>query len=349
MKSLRVALMGCGRIAKRHATVLSGQVEQAQLVAVCDIVPERAREFCKLYNVPCYPDLRALADAEEPDVIAVLTPSGDHARHALLAGSGAPHVIVEKPLALTCNDILDVRDYWLRTGVTFSTVHQNRYNLPVIAARKALNAGRLGKINLATVRVRWCRQPDYYQDWHGTWRYAGGALANQAIHHMDLLLWLCGPIKSVYSIASTTIAGIEVEDTLVSTLKFASGALGTFEVTTSTRPVDLEGSLSILGTTGTIEIGGFACNKMLHFEFEDKLPTDFETATLCENPPDVYGFGHRAWYEDYCQHILAKQEPPITWRDAYHAIEVISAMYESVETGQVMSTHVATPHVRLGK
>lgn len=347
---LRVALMGCGRIANRHAAVLSGQVKHAQLVGVCDLIPDKAKDFCKQYNVPCFSSLSDMAKVAQPDVIAVLTPSGEHAWHAMQAMSyNAKHIIVEKPLALTLDDILDVMGYCNDTNNTLTTVHQNRYNLPVIAAKKAIDEGRLGKVNLATVRVRWSRPLEYYSDWHGTWRYAGGALANQAIHHMDLLLWLCGPIKKVFSVAATTIAGVEVEDTLVSTLEFESGALGTFEVTTATRPIDLEGSLSLLGDKGTIEIGGFAVNKMLRFEFVEKQQDDLEIATLCENPPNVYGFGHKAWYDDYCQHILAGDNPPITWRDAYAAIEVISAMYESVEVGRVIEVGELTPHVRMGK
>jgi predicted dehydrogenase len=219
----------------------------------------------------------------------------------------------------------------------------------VVQLHHAIETNRLGKINLATIRVRWCRHQDYFTDWHGTWKDAGGALANQAIHHIDLLRWLCGPVDTVFSYATTAMVKAEVEDTLVAVLRFASGALGTVEVTTATRPVDLEGSLSILGARGTVEIGGFAVNKMLHWSFEDKQPDDLEIGALCENPPNVYGFGHRAFYQDYIEHITAGKTPPITWEDGYKAVELIEAIYESVETGREIKVGDATPHVKMGK
>ena len=158
-------------------------------------------------------------------------------------------------------------------GVKLFVVKQNRFNVPVVKAREALEAGRFGRLILGTVRVRWCRDQAYYdQDaWRGTWAYDGGVLTNQASHHIDMLEWFFGDVVSVHARAITALAKIETEDTAVATLKFRNGALGIIEATTAARPTDLEGSLSILGEKGTVEIAGFAVNQIRHWRFVEEL------------------------------------------------------------------------------
>lgn len=143
-------------------------------------------------------------------------------------------------------------------GCRLFVVKQNRFNIPVLKLREALEKGRFGKLVMGTVRVRWCRPQSYYDmdSWRGTWALDGGVLTNQASHHVDLLEWMMGDVDSVYAASSTALANIEVEDTAIAVLKFRSGALGCIEATTATRPRDLEGSISILGEKGSVEIGG---------------------------------------------------------------------------------------------
>ncbi|WP_431461050.1 Gfo/Idh/MocA family protein, partial [Klebsiella pneumoniae] len=147
-----------------------------------------------------------------------------------------------------------------------------------IKLRDALQRGRFGKLVLGTVRVRWCRPQSYYDQasWRGTWALDGGVLTNQASHHIDLLEWMMGEVESVQGMATTSLAHIEAEDTAIATLKFASGALGVIEATTAARPTDLEGSLSILGSEGTVVVGGFAVNKMLTWRFTHEEEGDAE-------------------------------------------------------------------------
>ena len=158
-------------------------------------------------------------------------------------------------------------------GVKLFVVKQNRFNVPVVKAREALDAGRFGQLILGTVRVRWCRDQAYYDqdEWRGTWAYDGGVLTNQASHHVDMLEWFFGDVVSVHARAITALANIETEDTAVATLKFRNGALGIIEATTAARPTDLEGSLSILGEKGTVEIAGFAVNQIRHWRFVEEL------------------------------------------------------------------------------
>src|SRR5689334_16075565 len=173
--------------------------------------------------------MHELARAESVDVFSVLTPSGLHAEHVINLAKYKKHIVVEKPMALT----LDDADAMIRAcdvnGVKLFVVKQNRFNTPVQKARQALEAGRFGKLVLGTVRVRWCRRQDYYdQDsWRGTWQYDGGILANQASHHVDLLEWMMGSVESVFARSATALAKkVETEDTAVVVLKFTSGALG---------------------------------------------------------------------------------------------------------------------------
>jgi len=172
-------------------------------------------------------------------------------------------------------------------------VKQNRYNRPVLKLRQALDAGRFGKLSLGTVRVRWCRPQTYYdQDaWRGTWKDDGGVFANQASHHIDLLQWLMGPVESVQSYTATRLVDIEVEDLGLAILRFTSGALGVIEATTTARPKDLEGSLSILGERGAVVIGGFAVNRLETWNFDVPSPDDENPQEWSQNPPNVYGLG----------------------------------------------------------
>ena len=179
-------------------------------------------------------------------------------------------------------------------------IKQNRFNVPIIKLREAIEKKRFGKINMGTIRVRWSRNQSYYDQasWRGTWALDGGVLANQASHHIDMLEWMLGEPQSVYAIAKKELVEIEAEDTAIVVLKFESGAFGIIEATTAVRPRDLEGSISVLGEKGSVVIEGFALNQMKTWDFVDK---EVDDETVIEkysvNPPNVYGYGHQAYYE----------------------------------------------------
>ena len=235
--------------------------------------------------------------------------------------------------------------------VKLFVVKQNRFNLPVVKAREALEAGRFGNMVLGTVRVRWCRTQEYYdQDaWRGTWAMDGGVLANQASHHIDLLEWMLGDVDSVFAMSRTALVDIETEDTAVATLRFANGALGVVEATTATRPTDLEGSLSLLGEGGTVEIGGYAVNEMKVWNFVESRPEDAAViADLRPRPPDVYGFGHRAYYEHVVDCINNNAQQLVDGLEGRRSLELISAIYESIETGREVAMRFRPRLGRLG-
>ncbi|HJO88471.1 MAG: Gfo/Idh/MocA family oxidoreductase [Alphaproteobacteria bacterium] len=353
--TLGFALVGCGRIAAKHAQILGGgDVERARLVAVCDIVAERAETLGAKHGVPYFTDMHAMMDAHDGDidVICILTESGLHAEHTIALSCYGKHMVVEKPMALTLHDADEMIRICDDAGIKLFVVKQNRYNLPVRKLRQALEAGRFGKLVMGTVRVRWKRDQAYYdQDsWRGTWAMDGGVFANQASHHIDLLEWCMGSAATVYARTNTALVDIESEDTGVVIIAFKNGAIGVIEATTATRPKDIEGSISILGEHGTVEIGGFAVNEMRQWHFTEALPEDNEVlGTYRENPPDVYGFGHVA-YLDHVVDVIVNDSPSLVdGPEGRKSLELITAIYQSAETGQEVEVSSQKRDIRLGR
>jgi predicted dehydrogenase len=350
---INFALIGCGRIAKRHAELLgTGQIRGARLVAVCDLQQDRAQAFGKEYSVPAHGSISELLAMPGIDVVSVLTPSGMHAEHAIQVARSKRHVIVEKPMALTLKDADAMIRECDAAGVGLYVVKQNRFNVPVVKAREALDAGRFGQLVLGTVRVRWCRDQNYYaQDaWRGTWAQDGGVLSNQASHHVDMLSWFMGGVESVHARGVTALVNIEAEDTAVATLKFRNGALGVIEATSASRPKDMEGSLSVLGATGAVEIAGFAVNKIRTWQFSQPAPVDADVMEkFSVNPPNVYGFGHQAYYEHMVEVLAHGAKPLVDGHEGRQSLELIMALYESIASGREVKLPLVVDHCMLGR
>jgi predicted dehydrogenase len=352
-RELRFGLVGCGRISRRHAELLgTSQIGQARLGAVCDIVEEKAQRLGEEFGVPWFSDMHEMMARADLDVVSILTESGNHARHAIALAPYGKHLLVEKPMALRLEDADAMIAACDRARIKLFVVKQNRFNVPVVKLREALEAGRFGKLVLGTVRVRWCRHQGYYhQDpWRGTWAMDGGVLTNQASHHVDLLEWMMGDVDSVFAMSTTALADIEAEDTAVVTLRFSNGALGVIEATTATRPKDLEGSISILGEGGSVEIGGFAVNQMKVWNFATEQAGDAEVMTkFSVNPPSVYGFGHQAYYEHVVDCILNDRTQLVDGLEGRRSLELINAIYESVETQREVHMRFRPARGRLGR
>lgn len=350
---LNFALIGCGRIAKRHSELLGGaQIKDAKLVSVCDLVLSRAQLMAKNFNISAYNDMHEMMRNEEIDVVVVLTPSGAHASNVLDLASYGKDIVVEKPMALTLDDADKMIAACDLNGCRLFIVKQNRFNVPVQKLREAISKERFGRLVLGTVRVRWCRPQEYYdQDsWRGTWAQDGGVLTNQASHHIDLLEWTMGEVESVFAKSITALVDIETEDTAVVTLKFKNGALGIIEATTATRPKDLEGSISILGEKGTVEIGGFAVNEMKVWNFSEPNNADSDVLDRYSvNPPNVYGFGHKAYYDHILECINEGGSVLVDGLEGRKSLELITAIYESIETGKEVFLRFKPALCRLGQ
>ncbi len=349
---LNFVLVGCGRIAKRHSDLLGNhQIAGAKLLAVCDTKEEKAREIGNKYSVPYYKNMHDMMKKEDVDVIVILTPSGMHAAHTIELAEYKKDIIVEKPMALT----LDDADHMIRAcdnhGCRLFVIKQNRFNVPVVKLREAIEAHRFGKMVMGTVRVRWCREQAYYDqdDWRGTWAMDGGVLANQASHHIDMLEWMMGDVESVFARSTTALVAIEAEDTAIVSLKFANGALGIIEATTATRPDNLEGSISILGEKGSVEIGGFAVNEMKVWRFSEATSDDESILDrFSVNPPNVYGFGHQAYYDHVIDCINNNTAMLVDGLVGRKSLELITAIYESIETRKEVFLKFKPERCRLG-
>lgn len=324
-----------------------------RLAGVADTTLARAEAFAREYGARPYTGLAELIAREKPDLVTICTPSGNHAEQVLLAcRAGVKNVIVEKPMALRLSDADAMIAECERLGTLLMVVKQNRFNLPIKKLREAMDHGRFGKLVLGAVRVRWCRRQDYYdQDaWRGTWAQDGGVFANQASHHVDMLVHLLGDVTSVRAVTSTRLVRIEAEDTGAALLTFRSGALGILEATTAARPEDLEGSISILGENGTVEVGGFAMNEMKVWRFSNHGPEDDGVLDRYRsNPPDVYGFGHHEFLDHAIHAIRTGGPPPVDGREGRRSLEVITAIYESAESGTEVRLPFTPRLSRLGE
>jgi UDP-N-acetyl-2-amino-2-deoxyglucuronate dehydrogenase len=352
MTTLKFGLIGCGNIARKHAHVLHGYLNEAEIGAFVDRDIRRAEEFSQKYGAPAYASVEDMmrAQGDRIDVFSVLTPSGAHCGNVLeLAKYGRP-IVVEKPMALRLEDADRMIEACDAHGVKLFVVHQNRYNAPILQAREALQQGRFGRLVMGTIRLRWTRDQKYYDSdsWRGTWAHDGGVFMNQAVHHIDMLTWFMGSVDSMRSMAATRLVNIECEDTGVAILRFHSGALGVLEATTATRPSDLEGSISILGEKGTVVIGGFFMNELVTWNFADKQPIDdmiFEK--YGRNPPQT-GYNLGEYLRGVVDSIQTKKAALVDGLEGRKSLELITALYESIETNTDVQLRFRPRLCRLG-
>jgi len=344
------AIVGCGRIARKHARILP-TLPDVRLLYACDSVLERASE-----TAAATPGCSATADYDQVltdpavSVVSICTPSGTHAGLGMRAARAGKHVIIEKPLALRLDEADRLIETCDRHGVKLFVVQQNRYNLPVQALRRALDTDRLGHVFLGTVRVLWHRTQAYYNEelWRGTWAQDGGVLTNQASHHIDLLIWMMGEVESVFARGRTVLHQIETEDTGVVLLKFRNGGFGVVEATTCVQPRDLEGSLNLYGEGGTVEIGGFAATELKTWSFARPAPED---ATIFEewgHNPEEFGYNHRVFYIEALDALRSNRQGLLDGIEGRKSLEVINAIYESIETGREVFLRFEPKRCRLG-
>lgn len=349
--ALGFALIGCGKIADKHIHVLT-HLPGARLLACCDARAERAAARAEKAGGGAIATTSLEEALATPGVAAVTicTPSGSHASLAIEAARAGKHVIVEKPLALTLDEADRMIDACDAAGVKLFVVKQNRYNRPVQALRRAIDAGRMGRIFLGGARVLWHRDQRYYdaEPWRGTWAEDGGVVTNQASHHIDLLLWMMGDVVSVFATGARVLHDIETEDTATVLLKFRHGAAATVQATTCMQPRDLEGSIAIFGTGGSVEIGGFAANQLRTWTFTEERPED---ATIMEqwgaNPAD-FAYNHGEFYKDALQTIASNRRALLDGIEGRRSLEVIHAIYESLETGREVTLRFEPRIRRLG-
>jgi len=221
-------------------------------------------------------------------------------------------------------------------GVQLFVVKQNRLNSTMQFLKKAMDKGRFGRLYLIQSNVFWTRPQNYYDmaKWRGTWEFDGGAFMNQASHYVDAVQWLMGPVDSVMAQTATLHRRIETEDTGAAILKFRNGAIGSINVTMLTYPKNFEGSITILGEKGTVKIGGTAINRIENWDLEDYDDDDRLVEEVSYNPPNIYGFGHQAYYSNVIDTLKGKAPADTDGRSGRKALELVLAIYKSAQTGQ---------------
>jgi UDP-N-acetyl-2-amino-2-deoxyglucuronate dehydrogenase len=285
-KKLNIALIGCGRIGRRHAEHI---VRLANLVAVCDVDVTKVETFMSDFNVDGFSSINDLFNADlEIDLVAICTPNGLHAQHSIAALNTGYHVLCEKPMAIDVQDCGEMIKAAEKSNKRLFAIKQNRFNPPVNAVKMAIDEGRLGKIFSVQLSCFWNRNEDYYRNsWKGTNALDGGTLYTQFSHFVDLLYWIIGDIKKTKAFtANYAHKGIiEFEDTGVVALEFYNGAIGTINYTVNSFEKNMEGSLTIFGEKGTVKIGGQYLN-----ELEYQNIKDYKIDNLPEgNKPNNYG------------------------------------------------------------
>lgn len=339
---MKYALIGCGRIATNHIkAVINNQLE---LIAVCDICPAHMENLLAKHglekdtSIGRYLDYKEMIQSNQIDLIGIATESGIHAEIALYCIDHGINVIIEKPMAMSMSDAELIIKKSEEKNVVVSACHQNRFNIAVQKTRKALEAGRFGKLSHGSINVRWNRNREYYTQasWRGTWEQDGGALMNQCIHGIDLLRWMFGDdVEEVYGQTRQQFHHyLDAEDVGMAIVKFKNGAIATIEGTTNVYPRNLEETLYIFGEKGTVKIGGTSTNNIDVWDFSDEFTEDKKNRGFTEMTSNVYGNGHTSLYADVIDAILTHRRPYVDAIAGKNALEIVLAIYKSQKTGK---------------
>jgi UDP-N-acetyl-2-amino-2-deoxyglucuronate dehydrogenase len=354
-RRIRIALVGCGRISANHIRAIALHHDRAELVALCDSQPERLAQAQKLVaetaaeqpgaatapaRFSSYSELLQAAQigATPVDLVVLATPSGLHPGQVIAAAEAGLHVCTEKPMATRWADGVAMVKACDDAGVRLFVVKQNRFNSTLQLVKRQMQAGRFGKLAMVAVNVFWHRPQSYYDQecWRGTWEFDGGALMNQASHYVDLLDWLVGPVESVSASIATLGRAIEVDDTAALQLRWRNGALGTMAVTMLTYPRNLEGSITLLGETGTVRIGGPAVNQIEHWLFADQSPDDALVEQASYQATSVYGFGHSPYYANVLEALQGTTVALCDGREGLRSLELLIGAYRSARDGRTV-------------
>lgn len=320
------SIVGCGHIAKKHAEAIQ-RVPEAYIAGVFDIVPDRMQPYCELYDAEACATFDALLQNPGTQVVNICAPSGYHETLAVQAAQAGKHIILEKPMAMTVAEAKRIYEACERYNVKLSIVHPNRFRPAVQLAYDLITSGALGTISHVGATVRWNRNDAYYEaeKWRGTWKLDGGILLNQAIHMLDLLVWMMGDVTHTKAYHATRAHSIETDDVAVGILEFASGGLGVLEATVNVYEKNLEETLSIFGTKGTIKLGGTSVSNVEFLNLLQPLTAEQE-GLLRQSEYLPFGPGHAALITDMCEAIHMQREPLISGRDGIKVMEVIERM-----------------------
>lgn len=335
-KKFGFGIVGCGVISKWHVNAIS-MIDEATLIGCADAKYEFAEKFAENNNCKAFTSYDELLKCEDIDIVCICTPSGLHAEMAVKAANAKKHFIVEKPMAITTEQLDAVVDACEKNNIKGAVVSQMRFSESILRAKKAVEDGELGDILIGDVYMKYYRSPEYYASatWRGTWALdGGGALMNQGIHGIDALQFIVGKVKAVYGICKTLARDIEVEDTANVLVEYESGAIGTIQGTTSVSP-GYPRIISISGTKGTIEITDGVITK---FDIEGKqmeIPErDPKKKNSSRDPKEIPEDIHRLQFVDLINAIKNDTRPSIDVYEGRKPVDIILAAYKSSRTNQ---------------
>lgn len=338
-RRVRVALVGCGRIARQHVEAIDANHAHAELVALCDNDPRALAAVLPDVPLRRHASLDLLLEhRKDIDLVVLATPSGLHPAQATQVARAGLHVMTEKPMGTRWDEAHAMVKACEDAGVKLFVVKQNRLNPTLVRLKRAVDEGRFGRIAMATVNVFWTRPQSYYDaaPWRGTWALDGGAFLNQASHYVDMLDWLLGPVSEVHAWTATLARRIEAEDTGVMSLRLASGGLATINVTMLTHARNFEGSITVLGEEGTVRIGGVAVNRVDHWQFARSQPDDASIAQTSYDTASVYGRGHAAFYAQALAALRGEASGVVEGIEGLRSLEVVLAAYRSAREGRAV-------------
>ena len=327
---MNALVIGCGRIFYKHLESINAlKKNKIKVIGFCDKDFKKLRILEKKYNLDTFTNFKKAINNLKPKLVIILTPSGFHSHQILFALKKKCHVIVEKPMCLKISDAKKIVKLSKICKRKVFVVMQNKFNIPVLKLRKDIKKGFFGKLIHASVIVRWKRDKSYYNQakWRGTWKLDGGVVSNQASHHLDLMRTIMGDPISVYAKGFNHLSRTETEDTALIIFRFKDRKTGLMEATTAMRPFDVEGSFSLMGTKGSAKVGGFALNEISYFHLKKKTNINkFKT-----NPKNVYGYGHIEFYKHVTETIYKNKKSEFESNEAIKTVEVINAIYKSIE------------------
>ncbi|MCP2041246.1 UDP-N-acetyl-2-amino-2-deoxyglucuronate dehydrogenase [Neisseria sp. HSC-16F19] len=336
---IKCALVGCGRIANNHFGAIEAHADSLQLVDVCDNDPANLQAAVARTGARGHADYRDMLAQTDAELIIITTPSGLHPEQTVQALEAGFHVMTEKPMATRLHDGERMVQAADRAGKYLFVVKQNRLNATLQLLKRAVSEKRFGRIHMVHLNVFWTRPQSYYDQgngWRGTWEFDGGAFMNQASHYVDLMEWLIGPVQDVQAMISTH-RDIETEDTGVVNIRWRNGALGSMAVTMCTYPKNLEGSITILGETGTVRIGGVAVNEIQEWNFADSRDYDEQVKAANYETTSVYGFGHPLYYQNVIDVLHGRAQPITDGREGLKSLELLIAAYLAARDNKTVS------------
>ena len=333
----KISIVGCGRIFNKHYNSINNLKDYFVISGVFDLDKKKNQLASKKTSTKQFKSLDEMINSSKPDIIVILVESGNHLKicKKIVLKHKIKNFIIEKPLDVSVEKIKKFKKFINGKNINIFTVKQNRFNKAIVKAKRIINQDLIGGIFMISASCKWKRDQQYYNldNWRGTKKLDGGVLMNQAIHHIDLLVHLVGDIKSVMGYGNKKFVKMESENIAVAVLKFKSGCLGVVEATTASSPEDFEGSITIMGSKGTMKIGGFASNK-LEF-FKNKSNTKIDLNKYSNQIENVYGHGHLEFYrfiKFFLKNKNRNKKNPFDINSSIKSVQVVESIYSSFKT-----------------